>query len=359
VTATLNGQPIEFAYTEMQESVFLHSTAKIVVCSAGRRCGKSAGAAQYLVELLLSADEPTNFLWLDLQYSQIQNYYERYFRPHLLKLDQSIWSWNQQKKELTVLGSKLSMRSIDREDLLVGLSYQTIVVNEAGIALHDNPTLLSQIVLPMMLDYPNSRIFLIGTPRGTIGKDGKDAVFFLYFKRGMEGDPKVQSFEFTSYDNPFLREEDIKELEDEVAPQLRLQELYAKFLNVADIQIFNPEWWKISEELPPPHVIESSFISIDTAFSTKTTADESAMSVWNKTFQGQYYCVDIFHDRLDYPSLVRAVKRMVEKHHPSYLLIEAKASGQSLIQTLKTDIPEIPIRSFEPNKDKITELRGR
>ena len=348
--ATVNNLPLELTYTKMQEQVYLNSTAKFTIVSAGRRSGKTAGAAQFLVETLLGS-ENKNFLWVEVSYGQILTYFDRYFLPLLRQLKPEVWSWNQQRRDLKILSNTLSFRSADRPDLLVGLGYSTIVMNEAGIQLYEYPSIWTQILSPMMLDDSESRAWLIGTPRGLVSKDGKENLFWQMFEKGQskDSDPNYSSFKYTSYDNPFLDKESIKALEEEVPPLLRAQELFAEFINTSELQIFKPEWWQITDKMPAQHEIYKKYLSVDSAFSEKTSADESAITVWIKTWLGNFLCVDCWHGHLSYPDLVDKIKDLIKTHDPDNVVIENKASGQSLIQTMRNDLPEIGVVKYPPD----------
>ena len=351
---TLDGEPLELSYTEIQEKIFIETTAKYVIASCGRRSGKTFGAAQYCVDICLNSTESYKILWCEVSYNQIIAYYQDYFLPILNKLNPGIWHWNAQQRELKIVNSTITFRSSDRPDLLVGRGYRMCVVNEAGIQFFDTPDLWPQYLAPMLLDFSDSRAFFLGTPRGTVDKDGSEARYFHMFKEGQKPDQnKYVSFKYSSYDNPLLDPEQIKELEDEVPYILRAQELYGEFLNRSELQIFQPDWWQTVLTIPSLENVMKKFISIDTAFGVKTINDESAMTVWVKTFDGKFYCIDCWHGRLDFPSLVEQAKTFIDKHQPDNVVIENKASGQSLLQTLKKELPELPITAFEPKGDKV------
>jgi predicted phage terminase large subunit-like protein len=50
-----------------------------------------------------------------------------------------------------------------------------------------------------------------------------------------------------------------------------------------------------------------------------------------------FYLLDVFRERLNYPDLKRAVLRQMEKFNPRMVLIEDKASGTQLIQEFKAE----------------------
>ncbi len=68
-----------------------------------------------------------------------------------------------------------------------------------------------------------------------------------------------------------------------------------------------------------------------------------------------YYLIDLFRDKLSYPELKRAIITQAEKHNPQAVLVEDKASGQSLIQDLRAETT-LPIIAQNPVQDKLSRL---
>lgn len=104
--------------------------------------------------------------------------------------------------------------------------------------------------------------------------------------------------------------------------------------------------------------------SLDTAFSTKDTADYSVMQIWGiftrleRDSQGReskvthLFLVDQVRERLEYPDLVRKCEKIKKKYDPEVWVIEKKASGQSLIQDLRRR--GYLIAEYTPDKDKVS-----
>lgn len=89
----------------------------------------------------------------------------------------------------------------------------------------------------------------------------------------------------------------------------------------------------------------------DTAFKVKSHNDYSAgvlIGVWNNN----YYVLDVFCDRLEYPALKRKIQQLYERDRPQAVILEDKASGQSLLQDLKTTTG-LPIIGAKADSDKI------
>ena len=121
--------------------------------------------------------------------------------------------------------------------------------------------------------------------------------------------------------------------------------------------ILRAEWWVPwdGDDLPD---IEYIIQSWDTAFSTKEKSSYSARTTWGvfrKAGQVNAIVLDMWYDRVTYPELRRIAQDSYYEYEPDAVLIEKKASGQSLLQDLR--MAGIPVLEYSPDRDK--EARGR
>jgi len=65
--------------------------------------------------------------------------------------------------------------------------------------------------------------------------------------------------------------------------------------------------------------------------------------------------LEVFREKLEYPDLKRAAINHAMKWNPVSVLIEDKASGQSLIQDLRRETL-LPIIAIKPKGDKVSRL---
>lgn len=113
--------------------------------------------------------------------------------------------------------------------------------------------------------------------------------------------------------------------------------------------IYNPEWWKLYDELPK---LEYKAQAWDTAFKDGEQNDYSAC-VTGGTNDGEIsYITDVWRSRLQSPQLLAKIKDMAEIHKPDLILIEDAASGQSLIQFLRNET-RLPISAVPVSGDKV------
>ena len=112
--------------------------------------------------------------------------------------------------------------------------------------------------------------------------------------------------------------------------------------------IFKRDQWR--KFFTPPHNPKWIIQSWDTGFKTGQDNSYSACTTWVETDAG-YYLVHAWWDKLTFPELKSACVDLYEKFRPNEVLIEDKASGQSLIQEL-TQNTKVPVKSVKPSGDK-------
>lgn len=128
--------------------------------------------------------------------------------------------------------------------------------------------------------------------------------------------------------------------------------------------IFKETDFKVWTNKKPPD-IEYIVLSLDTAYSVKSSADYSAYSVWGvfserrtdakgrDHYVPNLILIECDKKRWEYPELLKQVIEMQDYYKPDIILVENKASGQSLIPELQ--LMGYPVVPFEPQKwgDKV------
>lgn len=133
----------------------------------------------------------------------------------------------------------------------------------------------------------------------------------------------------------------------------RQQLLYGNWNVNPNVSLIKDDWWVYYNDI---RTKKFDFIvhSWDTAFKANASADPTACTVWGVAKEG-FYLLDVLNKRLEYPDLKDAVIKMASQDNPDFILIEDKASGQSLIQDLKRS-HNFPIIAIEPENDKVNRL---
>jgi predicted phage terminase large subunit-like protein len=111
-----------------------------------------------------------------------------------------------------------------------------------------------------------------------------------------------------------------------------------------------PKWIQRYDEIPQE--IIKIVQSWDTAIKTNTNNDYSVVTTWAETRAG-YHLLEVKRAKMEYPELKKFSTAYGIKWGAAAILIEDKASGQSLIQDLKRET-NLPIIAVKPSKDKVT-----
>jgi predicted phage terminase large subunit-like protein len=131
--------------------------------------------------------------------------------------------------------------------------------------------------------------------------------------------------------------------------------------------LIKKEWFNVYPNTTPP---DCEFIlqTYDTAFSTRTTADYSVIQTWGIFIKVTADSAGVEHhipnlillsskrDRLEYPELRSTAQEMYDKYTPDAVIVEKKASGQSLIQDLRR--AGLPVVEYSPDKDKVSRVNA-
>lgn len=96
---------------------------------------------------------------------------------------------------------------------------------------------------------------------------------------------------------------------------------------------------------------EMVYQSWDTAIKAGAGHDASACATFG--FDGTTHrLLDMRVLRLEYPELKRSIVELAQRYAPEAILIEDKASGQSLLQDLRRE-SDLPLIAIQPKGDKI------
>ena len=112
--------------------------------------------------------------------------------------------------------------------------------------------------------------------------------------------------------------------------------LYQQRPSPAGGSVFLREWWGRYTQLP--HITEAG-IFVDSAFKDGVGSDWSVFALWGRSDDGNFYLVDRWRGRVQFPELVQAghdvwhrARSLLPGVRAIPLVVEDKASGQSAIQ---------------------------
>jgi predicted phage terminase large subunit-like protein len=118
------------------------------------------------------------------------------------------------------------------------------------------------------------------------------------------------------------------------------------------------EWLRSYDFAPTRERGDMIVQSWDTAFKANESSDYSACLTFLVRNKNQYYLLDAFRDKLEFPKLMDEICQRALKYAADSVLIEDKASGTSATQHLKNSGLQRVV-SIVPYRDKQTRMYTR
>jgi predicted phage terminase large subunit-like protein len=129
--------------------------------------------------------------------------------------------------------------------------------------------------------------------------------------------------------------------------------------NVAAAQgtIFKRDWFR--HYVQTPEKFSRIIQSWDTSFKTSKTNDYSVCATLGQNQNG-IYLLSLYRAKVEFPELKRKVGELADQWQPQEILIEDRASGQSLVQELKvaTTYPVIPVAVDRDKETRAAAVTG-
>jgi predicted phage terminase large subunit-like protein len=102
--------------------------------------------------------------------------------------------------------------------------------------------------------------------------------------------------------------------------------------------IIKKEWWQYYTDLPR---IDLMMMSVDCTFKGKETSDKVAIEVWGKT-GANIYLIDLINKQMGFNDTLTQIRSMKNRYPMvTAVLIEDKANGSAVIETLRSEIQGI------------------
>ena len=116
-------------------------------------------------------------------------------------------------------------------------------------------------------------------------------------------------------------------------------------------------WVEVIEPEECPE-FDITYLSLDTAFSEKESADESVICVagFCRNDPDNIYIRELIHGRWGFPDLLAVLEQTQKYYGARFCTIEQAASGQSLIQVLERE-SKIQLHPFKPLRSKTIRLQ--
>ena len=318
-----------FEPTPSQQQV-LAGMKRFTILNAGRRYGKSLLCAYLAMKYLLLSKQK---VWIVAPSYDLSRKTFNYLTEWVVqKFDKGAFKVNFSTLEITgPYGSKVTCKSADSENSLLGDSLDLLILDEAARLKEE---IWTSYLRPTLGDR-NGKMVAISTPVG------KESWFYRLYLRGQDDAyPDWASFTFPSSSNPHLSKKDLQEAKDTLPSQVYDREYMAKFLDSA-YSVFRGVKNCIDLSLPrAPIPGHHHVMGLDTA----RQQDFTAVTIVDKDTNELIY-LDRF-SRISYTLQKDRIIEAFNKHKPCKIICDSGSSGGSIIDDLRLALGMYAVEGF-------------
>lgn len=165
---------------------------------------------------------------------------------------------------------------------------------------------------------------------------------------------QINNNEYNYYEGDVLHKERNKiDMLNELEQQIGSKNYLAQYMQSPVVENYNLlSTQDVAYYETTPDKFEFYVQSWDTAIKTSEHSDYSVCTSWG-VLDNRYYLISVFKEKMTYPTLKSTVEKYAQKYMPAHILIEDKASGQSIIQDLQL-LNYKNIVPIKPIQDKVT-----
>ena len=300
-----------------QQAVIANSNKRFRVIKAGRRGGKTVlsvdeikGCLLYIEDARVLYIAPTyqaarDIIWGDLK---------RELSPIAIDVNES-------RLEITVRNlkggtSKVSLRAWQAVETLRGQKFHFIVLDE--VAMMRNFTEgWEQVIRPTLTDYKGKVMFL-STPKG----------YNHFYELYNRVDEDWESFSFTSYDNPYIPQEELDKARQELPPDVFNQEYLAEFIKLEGSTVFK-NWRQCIEGSEEAPLYRHEYVmGVDLARTQDRTVIIVADTNTNKVVYWEVL------ERTPWSAQKLRIENVARMYNNAYIVIDATGVGDAFVEQL-------------------------
>jgi hypothetical protein len=311
-----------------KQAAFKRSHAKRKVVCAGRRVGKTTLFSDVAVEAMLAGKR---VLEAAPTADQTDAFWEGCVRALSEPIAAGIVYKNESQRLLRMGEGRIRAKTAWNADTLRGDHADLLLLDEYSIM---DPDTWTAVGAPMLLDNNGDAAFAF-TPRR------KNHAFHAYQRAVADDSGRWEAWHFTSLDNPYLSQEALAEITQDMTAEMYRQEILAEFLE-GEGAVFRNIGACLAAPLQPAlaeHIGHRVVVGCDWA----KQADFSAFSV----VCTECRC-EIARDRfnqIDYHVQVQRLKALCDRWQPALVLVESNSIGEPILEQVQR--LGLPARGFE------------
>lgn len=308
------------------QMAFVESTAKRKVIVAGRRGGKTTGAATLAIRAMMAG---RRVLEAAPVADQTEAFWAECKRALAEPMAAGLVTENKTTRMLSMGPGRIRCKTAFNADTLRGDHADLLILDEFSIM---SPDAWDEVGAPMLLDNDGDAVFIF-TPKR------KNHAHSMFVRAQGDDSGRWEAFKFTSLDNPFLSKPALEEITHDMTEDAYKQEIMAEFLD-NDGAVFRnvAACLTAPQTTPEQHKGHSIIFGIDWGKSSDyTTISAGCIECAAEVARDRF-------NQIDYTIQRDRIKAMYEAWNPFVLLAESNAMGEPNIEQLWMD--GLPIEGF-------------
>ena len=288
---------------------------KYIVVNTGRQFGKSFMGMNLILKWQLEHNKSVG-MYVTPVYAQAK----KVFSELVSSLGNSSLTTEINKSELHIRfinGSVLYFRSAEREDSLRGYTLDYLVVDEAA---YIKDVVWDTVLRPTTLVRGKKCLFL-STPKG------RNWFYNMAMKGMSEEYPNYITFRASSFDTPFISEEELNEAKKTLPEAIYRQEILAEFIDDGGEVFSNLKNRNFLNQYPPYNSSEKYYAGVDLGRAN----DYSVLTILNS----QGMVVEIYRERQKSWDVIVSEMLVVLRKYKPQLFVEINNQGDVVYEMIR------------------------
>ena len=336
---------------------------RIIVFYGGRGGGKTEHLAIDFLRKGLN-ERNVNFL-ICREFGKVnQNSLLQTFRIWIEKMGLTNFFIERKEKLFKILATSITNNLTNCKYIFTGINDNTIMsiksIENIKYCWIEEANYLTEYafrILKPTIRSKNSQIYLSFNPQN------KDDFVYKEFVKNLNLTDDIYVKKVNFYDNPFLSDTFLKDIQNDkktLPPGLFAHYYLGEPLNYNEMQVIDTaKIGRFDDTNKLKGKYSKIIIVIDSAFSTKASADYSVVSAFGK-INDEIHLFRLLRGKWEFNDLLENLKSLYFWTSENYgnidnILIEKKASGQSLIQEILR-LTTLQVTAVVPTTDKFTRL---
>ena len=333
-----------------KQRLFIESAAKRKIVRAGRRGGKTVGAARIALNAFL---DHRRVLYAAPTQDQIERFWLTVMRSLEEPIDAGVLYKNETKHIIEVTGTenRIRAKTAFNADTLRGDYADLLILDEWQLMSEDA---WNTVGAPMLLDNNGDAVFIYTPPSlnsrsMTKAKDPQHAA--KLFKKALQDDTgRWAAFNFTSHDNPHISKEALGEIARDMTSLAYRQEIMAEDIDEAPGALWTRKQIEDCRIIKAPEM-DRIIVGVDP--SATSTGDEAGIVV-DGSVGDKLYLLDDKTIQGSPHEWATAAVRAYHQWEANKIVAEKNNGGEMVQQVIKEVDASVPVDLVWASRGKAT-----